>query len=277
MSYFAFQTPSTEAEWLAISQQFQTIWNMPNCLGSVDGKHFRIVRPPCTGSLYYNYKHYYSIIMMAVSDAQYRFLYMDVGAEGKASDGGVWARTKLQKDMNDPTNPVNIPPARALEGVDGAVPHFIVGDDAFPLRPNLMKPYPQTNLTLRQRVYNYRLSRCRRVIENAFGILTTKFRLFRQELTMYPESSEVLIGAAVVLHNMLREKCGRNYIPPGLVDAEDEQHNVIEGHWRQEGPLDRMDSRQPRRPSYEAKEIRNKLALHFVHPAGEVAWQYSKL
>lgn len=272
-----FQTPDTEAAWLAISEQFHSIWNMPNCIGSVDGKHFRIVRPPSTGSLFYNYKHYYSVIMMAVSDAQYRFIYMDVGAEGKASDGGVWARTKLQRDLNDPGNPANIPPPRAVEGVDEEIGYYLVGDDAFPLRPNLMKPYPQLNLTLRQRVFNYRLSRCRRVIENAFGILTTKFRLFRQELTMHPDSSEVIIGAAVVLHNLLREKCGKNYIPTGLVDSEDEQHNVVGGHWRQEGPLDQLDRLQPRRPTYQAKEMRNKLANYFVQPAGELAWQYSRL
>lgn len=263
--------------WEQISAGFNHQWNMPHCIGSIDGKHFRITRPPCTGTLFYNYKQYYSIVMLAVADHQYRFIYMDVGAEGKSSDGGVWARTELQRDMNDPSNPLNIPAPRPLPGVQQDLPFYLVGDDAFPLRPNLMKPFPQLNMNLRQRVFNYRLSRCRRVIENAFGILTTKFRLFRRELTMRPKNCEPVIGAAVVLHNMLRERCGSSYIPNGLVDLEDGSHEVVPGRWRQEGPLDRMNALPPRNTAHQAKEVRNMLADHFVHPLGEVPWQYAML
>lgn len=215
--------------------------------------------------------------MLAVADSQYRFLYIDVGSEGKASDGGVWARTQLQYDMNDPSNPLNIPPPQQIEGMEEGLPMYLVGDDAFPLRHNLMKPFPQVNMSLRQRVFNYRLSRCRRVVENAFGILTTKFRLFRQELSMRPESCEVIISAAVVIHNMLRERCGRAYIPPGLVDFEDGEHNVLNGNWRHEGGLDPLNAMPPRNTGYQAKQMRQKLAEYFVQPAGELAWQYSQL
>lgn len=215
--------------------------------------------------------------MLAVADHQYRFIYMDVGAEGKASDGGVWARTQLQADMNDAGNPLNIPPPQPIGNGEQNIPMYLVGDDAFPLRHNLMKPFPQLNMSLRQRVFNYRLSRCRRVIENAFGILTTKFRLFRQELTMHPKNSEVVIGAAVVIHNLLRERCGKSYIPTGLVDLEDVDHQVVPGRWRQEGSLDRMNALPPRNTTFHAKEIRNLLAEHFVRPDGEVPWQYSML
>lgn len=277
MLLFIWQTPDTIEKWEEISEGFSQQWNMPNCIGSVDGKHFRMTRPPSTGTLFYNYKHYYSLVMLAVADHQYRFIYMDVGAEGKSSDGGVWARTQLQEDLNDPANPLNIPPPKPIAGVQQDVPHYLVGDDAFPLRPNLMKPFPQLNMTLRQRVFNYRLSRCRRVIENAFGILTTKFRLFRRELTMHPQNCEVVIGAAVTLHNMLREKCGKSYIPSGLVDAEDTDHQIVAGRWRQEGSLDRMNALPPRNTAHRAKEVRNILADHFVDPEGEVGWQYAML
>lgn len=63
---------------------------MPHCLGAVDGKHFRIEAPPDSGSLYYNYKNFYSIVMMAVVNQDYEFIQVDVGAEGRCSDGGIW-------------------------------------------------------------------------------------------------------------------------------------------------------------------------------------------
>lgn len=250
---------------------------MPNCIGAVDGKHFRITRPPSSGSYFYNYKHYYSLVLMAVVDANYNFIYMNVGSEGKASDGGIWARTSLQMHINDPTNPLHIPPPRLVNGITDPLPFFMVGDDAFPLKHTLMKPYPHLQLSVLQRVYNYRLSRCRRIVENAFGILTTKFRLFRQEMSMRPDSCEIVIAAAVVLHNMLRERCGKNYIPTGSVDQEDDNHNVVEGNWRQEDALDRIDRCQPRNVSFYAKEMRDRLARYFVQREGELPWQYEKI
>lgn len=272
-----FQTPKTEEEWIEVSDGFWTTWNMPHCIGAVDGKHFRITRPPSSGSYFYNYKHYYSLVLMAMVDSQYRFLYIDVGSEGKASDGGIWARTTVQQMLNDPENPLRLPGPSRIRGMDDDLPYYMVGDDAFPLKYNLLKPYPQLNLNLRQRISNYRLSRSRRVVENAFGILTTKFRLFRQEMTMRPNGCQIVIAAAVVLHNMLRCKCGKKYIPSGAIDLEDEEHNVVEGRWREEDALDRLERFHPGNVAYQAKEIRDRLANYFVTPDGEVAWQYSKI
>lgn len=271
------QTPSTEEEWLKVSATFEKTWNMPHVLGAIDGKHFRISRPPKTGSLYFNYKHYYSLILLAVVDANYRFIYMDVGSEGKASDGGVYARSSLQDHLTDESNPLNIPAPKVYGAMSSPLPYYLVGDDAFPLRHNIMKPYPHLGQTVRERVFNYRLSRCRRTVENAFGIMATKFRIFRQEMTMQPKGCKKLIAAAIVLHNMLRERCGRNYVPPFVIDHEDEEHNVVEGRWRREDRLDRIQRFQPRNVPQYAKQMRDRLAEYFVTPEGEVSWQYSKI
>lgn len=68
--------------WQDIANKFKNKANFPNCLGSVDGKHIRIIHPPHSWSLFWNYKHFFSIVLMAVCDADYLFVYADVGAYG---------------------------------------------------------------------------------------------------------------------------------------------------------------------------------------------------
>ena len=66
-----------------------------HCLGTVDGKHIAMKKPPNAGSYFYNYKGFHSIVLMAVADTTYKFLFVDVGAKGGASDGGTWSNSSL--------------------------------------------------------------------------------------------------------------------------------------------------------------------------------------
>ena len=85
------------------AQRFSSKWNYHNCLGAVDGKHIAIKKPNKynAGSLYYNYKNFHSIVLMAVVDAEYKFLYVDIGAEGSASDGGTWKGISLYNALEE--------------------------------------------------------------------------------------------------------------------------------------------------------------------------------
>ena len=155
ISLFFIQSPSTEAEWKAVSQTFHDKWNMPHVLGALDGKHVRISKPRKSGSLYHNYKHFFSIVLFALVDADYKFLYVDVGAEGRASDSSLWKYSAFHKDIEKEENPLSVPKPENFPGFQNKLPYYFIGDDAFEMSESLMKPYPTTRLSLKQRIFNY--------------------------------------------------------------------------------------------------------------------------
>jgi len=82
-----------------ITNDFWTKWGFPNCSDSIDGKHIRINAPVHSGSMFRNYKCFFSIVLQAVVDANYRFLAIDVGAYGKESDGGIFSHSNLSQQL----------------------------------------------------------------------------------------------------------------------------------------------------------------------------------
>ncbi|KAL4714309.1 hypothetical protein ACJJTC_009661 [Scirpophaga incertulas] len=146
-------------------------WNMPNCVSSIDGKHVRIKAPQHSGSLFLNYKDYFSIVMLALVDADYKFVAIDAGSYGKEGDSNIYRKSIIGKKIE--RNDFNIPESKVLPGTNINLPHFMIGDEAFPLDTNMMKPYSRRSRLDRQKeVFNYRLCRARRVAENAFGLLS---------------------------------------------------------------------------------------------------------
>ena len=149
--------------------------------------------------------------LMAVVDAAYQSIYIDVGAYGKEHDGSVFAQSEFGRRLE--ANNLQFPQAE-----DGELPYVFVADEAFPLKTQLLRPYPGSgsNLTDIKSVFNYRLSRARRVVENAFGILVAKWRILRQPIIAKPEKIDVLVKAMCVLHNFLRLKEGCDREPDTL-------------------------------------------------------------
>ena len=156
-------------DWRAIADRFLQEWNFPNCVGSIDGKHVVVQAPSNSGSLYYNYKHTFSIRLLAVVDANLVFRMVDVGGYGRNSDGGTLSNSPFGQALRDGT--LDLPDDRAIPGAEnrGPMPFVFVADEAYPLRCDLMRPFPGTNLATGRRAFNYRPSRARLVVECAFG------------------------------------------------------------------------------------------------------------
>ena len=241
----------------------------------MDGKHVVIQNPIHSGSDFHNYKSTNSIVMFTLVDADYNILFLDVGTQGRISDGGVFQKTALRHRLT--TGNLNLPPPKILPGREKEQPYVIVSDEAFPLEENIMKPYsgnhPQRTP---KRIFNYRLSRARRIVENVFGIMSAVFRVLRKPMLLEPEKVEIVVMAIAYLHNFLRRSGSRNiYTPPDFLDQENEGL-MTEGRWRQEVEADSGSllplRRVPRLSTNKAEEVRNEFAEYFV-TTGAVEWQ----
>jgi len=147
--------PSKE-HWKKVADRFYDLWNIPNCIGAIDGKQFKIKCPSNTGSAYFNYKHYFSVVLMACVDADGLFLMIDVGDYGRNSDGRVFRRSSVGITLEN--NALDIPEPKVLPGWENKdkFPHYFVADEAFPLKTNIMRPFPKRSLNKERRIYNYR-------------------------------------------------------------------------------------------------------------------------
>ncbi|XP_068200775.1 uncharacterized protein [Palaemon carinicauda] len=140
--------PSTTAEWKAIADNFERRWNVPHEKG-LNCNHVHSRKPASSGSLYDNYKMLCSFVLPALVNTNCMFLWIDNGA------------------------------AKPLTIGDFDVPYFFLSDDAFALKPYFMKPYTRRGLTKKETICNYRTSHARRVVEKAFGILSSHLSVAR--------------------------------------------------------------------------------------------------
>ena len=163
LDYGYISPPVSKAEWIKIAEEFDSQWNFPHCI-DIDGKHVTIQAPSNTGSQYFNYKKSFSIMLMAVCDANYRFLLVDIGEAGRQSDGGVLSNSNLGYSITNKL--LDFPEPSQIKMSDETYPHIFVG---FPIKDNLLKPYSSATLNLERHIFNYRLSRARRTIENTLA------------------------------------------------------------------------------------------------------------
>lgn len=139
--------------------------DFPKLLGAIEGSHIPILRPRESAADYYNRKGFYSVTMQAVVEYRGRFMVVNIGWPGKCHDARVFVNSSVYLKGNSGSLLPQV--TTRLSGVD--VPLVLLGDPAYPLLPWLMKPFPDNGNTTRpQKTFNYRQSRARMVIENAF-------------------------------------------------------------------------------------------------------------
>lgn len=210
-----FMPIPTRQNWLEVAQRFYTLWNLPNCIGSVDGKHIRIKAPRNSGSTYINYKGYFSIVLLGVVDADGLFLTVDVGEYGRNSDGRAFQVSNFGQAMQ--RGDLNLPDPTPLPGETLLVPYYFVADEAFSLKKNLMRPYSRNQLTNERKAFNNRLSRARKSVECAFGMIRTKFCALATPVCCDPENVDTIIKSMCVLHNVIRS-CDGKFSDPRFIN-----------------------------------------------------------
>ncbi|XP_018315065.1 putative nuclease HARBI1 isoform X2 [Mycetomoellerius zeteki] len=256
-----------------IAEDFEDLWDFPHCIGAIDGKHC----PDNAGSNFYNYKNSHSIVLLAICDANYIFRFVDIGAYGRRSDGGIFRESQLGQHLE--AGQMNIPQPDSFYRGGPLLPYCIVGDEAFPLKSYLLRPFSgKDNLSAEQCIYNYRLSRARRVIENCFGILVSQWRIYRKSIISSVETTMKIVQATICLHNWLRKSNieQTNNILPGMLDRETTEDDYIRGSWRtvmEDGCAFMNISRCSTNTSArDAMLIRDEFCKYF-NDEGSVAWQ----
>ncbi|XP_063786053.1 putative nuclease HARBI1 [Pseudophryne corroboree] len=211
--------PASTSQWQPVAEEFATTWHFPNCGGAIDGKHVRINPPANSGYFYFSYKGYFSIVLMAVVNANYKFICIDVGKNGHASDGGSLKNTTFYERLT--TKTLNLP---SREQTQHGLNFGFMADEAFTLHESVMKPY-QRQLIREKRIYNFRLSRARRIVENTFGILSSRFRIFLMASNLQVEKIDWVVSAYCILHNYLRSKTTQHRTQPrGVSGDPDPEH-----------------------------------------------------
>ena len=156
------------------------------------------------------------MVFLGICDAQYCFSYVHVGEYGSNNNSGVLKNLRMGRKFG--ANKICLALQKFLSG-DLELPYFLLEKKIFPLSNWLMRPYSGKALTSETRkIFNYWLSRARRVIENTFGILVARWRVFQKPIDAKPERAEKIILAAIVLHNYLRQTDHACYTPNGFVD-----------------------------------------------------------
>ncbi|XP_033220129.1 uncharacterized protein LOC117174849 [Belonocnema kinseyi] len=162
----------------------------------MDGKEIRIQTPSISGSLFYCYKKFHSFKLLAACDAYYRFSWVDIDDYGSVSDVSAFQSTGLYRAME--RGEANLPAPARLPRSAMVLPHFFVVDEIFAVKHYSISPHLRRHpLTRRERIFNYRLFRAKNCIEDAFGILTGRWRILHIALAFKLNKSIAIVQALI--------------------------------------------------------------------------------
>jgi len=207
--------------------------------------------------------------LLAISDAKYRFIIVDIGALGRQGDSGVLTNSGLMNLLED--NKLKIPPAAQLDGSNEEFSFVFVADEAFPLTTYMMRPYPRSgNLNITKKVFNYRLSRARRVVESAFGILVARWRIFRKPIIACTSTVQKIVQASIALHNFII--ISEEYLP-----LRERRYQILSTIDREIISMGLVDiNERNRNRNIEAVTMRDAYASYFEN-VNPLSWQWNKV
>ncbi|KAH7940829.1 hypothetical protein HPB49_006537 [Dermacentor silvarum] len=215
----------------------------------------------------------YSVVLLAVADSNYKFVVVDVGGYGKQSDGGVLKQPIFGRLLDE--GKLQLPWGLPLSNTALPAPCAFIGDEAFQLRTDFMRPYPGRGLEARKRIFNYRLSRAR---QNAFGILVTRWRILKRAMGECPENADETVKAPCVLPNFLMDaRTGSDYFycGPGYADSVSPKGKLQSGQWRQLVVQPPMQVAHTKAHNFAcmARYVSDIYLEYFNSAAGRVSWQ----
>ena len=197
--------PKTEKDFNDSLNHMECEWQFKYAFCAIDGSHLPIKCPPGGAEAmkqYHNFKNFYSVILLALVDSQYRFIWASIGAPGNTHDSTLFQSTNLWQRITDG----EVLSDYSFQRDNITIPPIILGDGAFPMRTWLLKPHGDAILPEKKRYFNYRLSRARMISEGAFGKLKGRWRVLFKKCESQKDSVKLIGLACVVLHNICIEK-----------------------------------------------------------------------
>ncbi|XP_033109534.1 protein ALP1-like [Anneissia japonica] len=216
----------------------------PQVAGAIDGTHIKIFAPQKDAQDYFNRKWSFSVVLQALVDADGKFMNTFVGMPGSVHDARVFNLSALSKKLQEHTL---FTPNNVVEIEGSAVPLLILGDAAYPLLPNLIRPFIGRGcLNRSERMFNYKHSATRMTVEKAFGRLKGRWRILLKENEHELDNIRPIVQTCCTLHNIC--EISNSFYNPS---------------WNEGVELDSSTEtvcRQP--PTESAKTIRESLVMH---------------
>lgn len=195
-------------------------------------------------------------------DAEYCFISVDIGSYGSASDSHVFQRSNFGRRLDQ--GQLNLPPNQPLPNDDTGppMPFVFFADKAhtlFALTEHVQWPFGRRNLSIGKRIYNYWLTRVRRMVECAFSIMTNKCRILHRALDVNLSFCDSVIKACCILHNFVHQR--------DRVRFEDTLYECL---LTSVNPTDVCGS-------YSGATGRDYFVKYFTSSRESIPWQYGKI
>lgn len=193
------------------------------------------MKPRGAGPEFRNDKGFDSLILQAAADSDYQFLFAECGSEGSTDDWTSFVATEFCQNL---VAGLDIPSPEPVGEYTHPLPYCFVGDAAYSMRPDILNPYPQRNISAQEDTFNKLHGKASQYIDRAFGVMTRQFGVLQTSIGQLSlQMIETMVLALCVLHNVLRRNSQvyRNSVRPESVPVEDDEPERLQAaHYEHE-------------------------------------------